>query len=65
MTLGLWFPAVLRQIENWNQKSQVTGEGFFFIRLPVIIYSFFNCNIGWSDEISATVKYISPSYFYE
>ena len=28
MTLGFWFPAVLPQIESWNQKSKITGQGY-------------------------------------
>ena len=28
MTLGFLFPALLYQTENWNQKSQVTGQGY-------------------------------------
>ena len=30
VTQGSWFPTVLFQIENWNQKSQVTGQGYIY-----------------------------------
>ena len=34
--LWLWFPAVFRRIENLNQMSQVTGQGYIFTYTTVV-----------------------------
>ena len=31
VTWSVWFPALLRQMENWSQKLQVTGQGYSLI----------------------------------
>ena len=55
MTWGFWFPAVLLQIENWNQKSQVTEQGYictysdeyqmvhFVVFLQFLLYYYYYC----------------------
>ena len=37
MTSGFWFPAVLCHIENWNQKTEVTGQDYIFIKFGYIL----------------------------
>ena len=42
MTWGFWFHSALRQMENWNQKSQITGKNYIY---TFLIYLFSDLDV--------------------
>ena len=62
--LRLWFPTALHQIENWNQKSQVTGQGYIYACIWFASRNMYNSNHYCVQYDGAAVSLFFFTFFF-